>query len=34
MSKIDYSDSRYTIREDLIASHRQVWDKLSGAGTG
>ena len=33
MSKIDYSDSRYTIREDLIASHRQVWDKLSGAGT-
>ena len=33
MPQIDYDDSPYPVRNDLTASHRRAWDKLSNAGT-
>ena len=33
MSEIDYDDSPYEVRDDLVAAHRRAWDRLSSAGT-
>ena len=33
MATINYEDSPFPVRDDLTASHRRAWDKLSNAGT-
>ena len=33
MTDIDYSDSAYTVRDDILAEHNRSWTHLSGAGT-
>lgn len=33
MNRMNYDDAPVTVRDDLVAAHQQVWDRLASAGT-